>query len=61
MQEISSTTLTAQVKMALFIAKEEIADHKFPLLTLIIHTHGLAPLKSKKDPQFPGTGGPKDP
>ena len=32
-----------------------------PSHTLIIHTHGLAPFKSKKDFQFPGTGGPMDP
>lgn len=56
-------TLKAQVKMVLFIAKEEIVDHKFPLPTLLylIHTHGLAPFKSKNDFQFLGTGGPMDP
>lgn len=31
-----------------------------PFRTLIIHTHGLIPFKSKKDPQFPRTGGPSD-
>ena len=49
--------------MVLFIAEEEIVDHKFPLLTLLylIHTHGLEPFKSKNDFQFLGTGGPMDP
>ena len=33
--QVYDYTLKAQVKMVLFIAKEEIADRKFPLPTLL--------------------------
>ena len=46
------------------MAKEEIVhvDGKSPLPLLQSHTHkiGFGPFKSKKDPQFPRTGDPKD-